>query len=174
MTGLVLTRPKRGSGGSVPGSLELSIINLQPIITYVDSTRGVGTPPAGKRLSVSEHTLTWAEPNLTSNDWIQIGNANDAESGYAMDLDGTVVFATAQCENVNDNAKDIHIFINNTDAGSIGTLGGGSPAVGEEIFVNTTLDLDFNQGDKIRLQAQQIEGAAILDTVVKITVRWRA
>lgn len=171
MTGLVLTRPKGGGGGgSVPGFLELSIINGQPVITFLDETRGVGSPPAGKRLSVSEQVLSFSENRLTVNDWIQIGNATDADSGYVMDLDGTLVFATGHCESANGNGKDIHLFKNGTDLGSVGSLSG----AGEDSFVNTTLDIDFVQGDKFRLQAQQGSGGAILDTVVKLTAKWRA
>lgn len=170
MTGLVLTKPRRGGGGSVPGNLQLSIINGQPILTFFDTTRGTSSPVTGKRLSVAEQVLTFAEPTLTQNDWLDIGNAVDADSGYIADLDGTVTFATGHCENTNTNSKEIHLFINGTDYGNIGTLSGGV----DTSFINTTLDVDFSQGDKIRLQAQQGNGAAILDTVVKVTIRWRS
>lgn len=170
MTGLVLTQPRQGGGGgSVPGNLQLSIINGQPILTFFDTTRGTDSPVTGKRLSVAEHTLTFSENALTANDWLEIGNAVDAISGYITDLDGTVTFATGHCENTNTNSKEIHLFINGVDKGSVGVLSGGA----DVSFINTTLDIDFSQGDKIRLQAQQGSGAAILDTVVKLTIRWR-
>lgn len=157
---------------SVDGGLQLSIINGQPVMTYLDETRNTGSPTGspvtGKRLSVSDQVLIFSENRLTTDDWLEIGNAVDTDSGYIMDLDGTVTFATGHCENTNANSKDIHLFVNGTDKGSIGTLSGG----GDVQFINTTIDVDFSQGDKIRLQAQGA-GGAILDTVVKISVKWR-
>lgn len=154
---------------TAPGGLQRSTINGQQIMTFLDTTRGTGSPPVGKRLSIAEQTLVFAENVLTINDWIRIGNANDADTGFIMDLDGTITFATGHCENAQSNGKNIHLFVNGVDHGSIGTLSG----AGEVQFVNTTLDVDFSQGDKIRLQAQQGTGTAILDTVIKLVVRWR-
>jgi hypothetical protein len=86
-----------------------------------------------------------------------------------MDFDGTVVFATGDCENTGASSKDIHLFINGADQGSLGTLSGGANAT----FINTTIDLNFSQGDRIRLQAQDGISGFIQDTVVKVTVKWR-
>ncbi len=165
MSNLILTKPTTGGGGgsSVPG-LTISIINGQPMLTLEDTTR------ANKILSVAEQDLIYAENALTNLDWIRIGNANDADSGFVADFDGTVMFATGHCENTNANSKQIHLFINGVDQGSVGTLIGGT----DVSFINTTLNIDFAQGDRIRLQAQQGAGAAIQDTVIKLTVKWRA
>ena len=167
MANLVLTKPRSGGGGS--SDVQLVNVNGQPIIMFVDTTRGGGSPPIGKRLSVAEQTLAFSENRLGNNDWIQIGNASDADSGYIADFDGTLTYATGHCENTGTNTKNIHVFINNIDKGSIGTLSGGLNAT----FINTTIDVDFIQGDRIRLQAQGA-GGAIQDTVIKLTVRWRA
>lgn len=148
------------------GAMELSTINGQPIMTFNDTSRG------GKRLSFAEQSLTFSDVVISVNEWINIGNATDADSGYIADLDGTVVFATGHCENTNGNSKDIHLFINDTDQGSVGTLAGASPE--ESSFTTTTINVDFNQGDKIRLQAQQGSGLNILDTIVKLSIRWRS
>jgi len=61
------------------------------------------------------------------------------------------------------------LFVNDVDQGSIGTLNGVDVS-----FVNTTLDIDFNQTDKIRLQAQQGSGGAIGNTLIKLTLKRRA
>lgn len=163
----VLTR--RSVGGSSTtigtGGLEISIINGQPILTYPDTTRG----SPGKQVSVAEQVLIFSETTLTNNDWIQIGTAVDADSGYIADLDGAVMYATAHCENTNANSLDIHLFVNAVDQGSIGTLSGGANAT----FINTSLDVDFSQGDRIRLQAQNATGP-IQDSVIKLTLKWRA
>ena len=163
---------------SAEGGLQLTVINGQPMFTYIDTTRGtgspVGSPVSGKRLSVAEQAITFAENALTVNDWVRIGNSNDADNGYIADFDGTVTYATAQCENTNGNSKDIHLFINGIDKGSIGTLISVASPSGEATFINTTLNVDFVQGDKIRLQAQQGSGAGIGDTVVKLTLKWRS
>lgn len=164
----VLTRRSvGGTGGSVIGDsgLEISIINGQPIVTYPDTSRG----SPGKQVSVAEQVLIFSENRITSNEWLEIGNAIDTDSGYIADLDGAVMYATGHCEDTNTNSADIHLFINGSDEGSIGTLSGGANAT----FINTALDVDFIQSDKIRLQAQNVTGP-IQDTVIKLTLKWRA
>lgn len=170
MANLVLTRPLSGGSSSLPGDLELTIINGQPTLTFVDNTRTTGSPAvAGKRLSVVEHNLRFAENALGNLDWIRIGNATDGDSSYVADFDGTVVFVSMHCENTGANAKDIHLFINGTDQGSIGLLTGGANVT----LVDTSLNIDFSQGDRIRLQAQNGSGGQIQDTVIKLSVKWR-
>lgn len=154
--------PKSTVTVGIDGNLQMSVINSQPMLTYFDTNRT-------KRLTVSEQSLVFSESQLDAEQWLEIGNAVDAESGYIADYAGTVVSATAHCENANSNAKDIHLFINGVDVGSIGTLLGGANVT----FINNTLDTDFARGAKIRLQAQQNSGGAIQDTVVKLTVKWR-
>lgn len=149
--------------------IQVSIINGQPVMTFVDPTRGIGSPPIGKRLSVTDQLIIFSENQLSNDDWLDIGNAIDADSGYIMEFDGTVTYATAHCEDTGAESKNIHLFINNTDLGSIGSLVGGANAS----FINNTLDIDFSQGDKIRLQAKAGSAGIIQDTVVKLTVKWR-
>lgn len=142
--------------------LALSIINGQPILTFVDSTRT-------KRLSVAEQTLVYSESQLTVDDWLDVGGAVDADSGFIADFDGTVVYATAHCEDTGIESKEIHLFINGSDAGTIGSLTGGPNAT----FINTTINVDFARGDKIRLQAKAGTIGAIQDVVAKLTIKWR-
>jgi len=170
MANLVLTRPLSGGGGAtLPGNIELTIINGQPTLTFLDTSRLVGSPMMGKRLSVAEHNLVFAENNLDNLDWVRIANASDGDSGFIADFDGTVVFTSMHCENTGANSKDIHLFINAVDQGSIGTLTGGANVT----VVDTTLNIDFSQGDRIRLQAQNGSGGQIQDTIIKVTVKWR-
>ncbi len=146
-----------------PTGMTITTINGQPMLTLVDTTR------TDKILSVAEQNLVFSENRLDNLDWIDIGAAVDADSGYIMDFDGTVVFATGHCENTNAFSKTIHLFINGVDQGSLGTLSGGANAT----FINTTIDLNFSQGDRIRLQAQDGISGFIEDTVVKVSVKWR-
>jgi hypothetical protein len=159
MSGVVLLRPGGGGGSSVT----ISTINGQPIPTFEDTTRG-------KQLSVADQPLTWSEMSLDHLDWLDIGAARDAESGYLADLDGTIVAAVGQCEDANANTKEIHVYINGTDQGSLGSLGPGANAA----FINNTVNIDFNRGDLIRLRAHNGSGGLIQDTVVKLTMKWRA
>jgi len=160
----VLTRPVTPSGGgSGVTGLTITTINGQPMLTLVDSTR------SDKILSIAEHPVSWDDNRINLLDWIRIGNANDATSAYVTDFDGTIVTATAQCENVRNNDKIIHLFINNTNKGPIGTLS--SPNA--DTFVNTALNIDFNQGDQIRLQALDGSSGRIEDTVIKLILKWR-
>ncbi len=143
--------------------LTVTVINGQPMLTLEDTTR------ANKILSIAENTMMFAENALTPLDWVRIANANDADSGYIMEFDGTIVWITGHCENTAANSCDIHLFVNAVDQGSIGTLSGGANAS----FLNNTLNVDFSQGDKIRLQAQNFTGPSIQDSVFKVTVKWR-
>lgn len=160
----VLTKSVSGGGstGGVDG-LTITTINGQPILTLVDTSR------ADKILSVAENPVTWAENRLNNNDWIEIGNANNADSAYVADFNGTITAATGQCENVRNNDKNIHLYINNVDQGSIGSLLG--PTL--DTFINTTLNIDFNQGDQLRLRAVNINNGRIEDTVIKLVLKWR-
>lgn len=153
---------KRVSSGGIPG-LAITIINGQPILTLEDPTR------ANKILSVAENALVFSENALGNNDWIRIGTANDADSGYIADFDGTLISATAHCENTNANSKDINFYVNNADMGTIGNLSGGANAT----FINTSLNIDFNQGDRLRLRAINGIPGPIQDTVIKLTLKWR-
>jgi len=170
----VLTRPTSsgGAGGGSPISgMTVTVINGQPMITLEDTTRG------NKILSVSENPIMFSENILTNNDWIRIASASDRASGYVADFNGTIVSATGHCKKVNNNDKAIHLFTQGVDRGSIFTFFGS----GEDYEINTTLNIDFNQGDKIRLVAKDVFTGSpptattgrIQDTVVKIVLKWR-
>ncbi len=171
----VLTRPTSGGGtggGTLPDGLTVTIINGQPILTLEDITR------ANKILSVSENPIMFSENILTNNDWIRIASASDRASGYVADFDGTIVSATGHCKRVNNNDKAIRLYTQGVDRGSIFTFFGS----GEDYEINTTLNIDFNQGDKIRLVAKNILSGSpptptsgrIQDTVVKLVLKWRS
>lgn len=163
-----------GSGGI--SGLTVTIINGQPMLTLEDTTRLIpGSPLEPKVLSVAEQVWEWSENALHDQDWLQIGNASDGDSGVIADFDGTLVSATGHCENTDVNQKEIHVYVNNTNIGTIGTLSGGNNAS----FINTSLDVDFNQGDRIRLRAMNAAGSPLVgtgpiqDTVIKLTIKWR-
>jgi len=158
---IVLTRPI-GGGSSVSG-LTTTIINGHPMLTLEDTTR------ANKVLTVAENAVQFAENQLKDQDWIQIANANDAESGFIATFDGTVVNISAHCEDTGGNSKEIRLYIDAVDTAGLGTLSGGANATVND----TTLNIDFNQGDRIRLRAIDGSGGAIQDTVIKLTVKWR-
>jgi hypothetical protein len=162
MSGVVLLRPV-GGGGSGTSNITISTINGQLVPTFQDTTRS-------KQLSVTDHPVVWSENRLRDRDWLNIGNAVDAVSGYIADLNGTIVSAVAQCESTGVAEKEIHVFVNGTDQGSLGILGPGTGVT----FINTSTDIDFNQGDLIRLRALDGVSGQIEDTVVKLTLKWRA
>lgn len=160
----VLTRPVSGggSGTSVPG-MTITNINGQPILTLEDTTR------SNKILSVAENPVSFAENVLQHNDWLGIGTANDADSAFVAEFDGTIVAATGLCENVNNKDKNINLYINTTNKGAVGSFTG----VALDTFINTTLNIDFNQGDTIRLRAVDGTAGRIQDSVIKLTIKWR-
>ena len=144
--------------------ITISTINGQPILTITDTTRS-------KQLSTDSVVFTWGENQLSNLDWMQIGgNATDADSGFIMPMDGTVVYASGHCENTTSNSKDIHLFIDGVDQGSLGLLAGGANAE----FVDNTVDFNFTQGQKLRLRAVGAGTGTIQDTVASVFVKWRA
>lgn len=162
---IVLTRPNSGGGGSgssIPG-LTITEINGQPMLTLEDTTRG------NKILSVGEQVFVFAENTLRDQNWIRISNASDADSGFIADFDGTIVNFSAHCENTGSATKDIRVFIDGVDTANLGTISGGTNATVND----TTLDLDFSQGQRIRLRAIDGSPGLIQDTVIKLTVKWR-
>ena len=139
-----------------------SDINGQMIITTRDETRN------SKMLSIDSNSFMWSENSLANNDWVQIAGASDGDSGYIMPLDGTIVMATAHCENAGD-ASTINIY-NGASTTPVAAAGSFTASPNAQ-FVNTTLDVDFVQGDRIRLRNV---GGRINDTVISIFVKWRA
>jgi len=143
--------------------LAITIINGQPMLTLEDTTRG------NKILSVGEQALQWSEKKLGNQDWIDIGDASDADTGWIADFDGTIVYASGHCENTKGNSKDIRIYVNAIDTVLAGTLIGGANVT----FNNTTLNTNFIQGDRLRLRAINGAGGNIEDSTIKLTVKWR-
>ena len=147
---------------ALPG-VAVTTIDSQPFVTLIDTTRG------NKVLSVAEQPLLFADNDLSDLEWMEIGDANNADSSYIADFDGTVVYATGHCEDTGGNSKEIHLYINGVDSATLGTLSGGSNA----FFNNNTLDVNFDQDERIRLRAHNGSGGEIDDTVVKLTLKWR-
>jgi len=146
----------------LPG-VDITDINGQPTLTLIDTTR------ANKILSVAESNLMFSENKVNDSDWIKIGDAGDADSSYVAEFDGTLVYASAHCEDTEGNSKELHFYIGAADSGTMGTLSGGTNAT----FNNTTLDIDFAQGDRLRIRAHDGSGGDIQDTVCKLTLKWR-
>jgi len=182
--GISITASKLGSPErtkvnitNTSGAASTSLVNIngQLVLVFNDTTRLTGSPETPKQLSVTDNPVIYGENRLINNDWIRMSSANDTNSGFITELDGTVVYATGHCVSTGSNAKDIHLFVNGIDQGSIGTLSGGT----DVSFINTTIDIDFSQGDKIRLRAVNNTGSPlpgtgpIEDTVVKLTFKWR-
>lgn len=165
--GNLITITATGGGGTLPGGIDINVINGQEFITYVDTNR------SNKELSIAEHVLTYSRNRVRVDDWINIGNSVHQESGYIADFDGTVVYSTGHCDHTMGASKKFRLYINNTPCCVLGDLSGGANAS----YVSTMLDTDFNRGDKIRVQAEESDIPApgrIENTVIKLTLKWRA
>lgn len=144
------------------GSIGLSTINGQLIPTFIDTGRG------SKTLSVETTNVRWAEANVSNNDWIQFGHASDADSGFILPHNGTIVRVVGHCENTVGNSKNINLYIDGTNNGSIGQFVG----AGEQNFVNNALNIDVNSGQKLRMRGAPASGT-IRDTSIILWIRWR-
>lgn len=151
------------SGDTVTTALTISTIGGQPIPTYTDTTR------SNKTLSLETANFVWSELGVGNNDWIKIGEASDATSGYIMPFDGTIIRATGHTEDTNGNTKDIDVYVDAASQGSVGQFTG----AGEQEFSSTSLNIDFTAGQKLRLRGRTGQGT-IGDTVVSVFVKWRA
>lgn len=163
-TSIVLTKPRKSGK---PSGLNTSMVNGQPMLTLADDNRGA------KELSVAEQIFTFTRNQLGNQEWLRTGHTTDSTSGVVMDFDGTFCYATAHCEDAKTAEMQIRLFVNDDDVGVIGTINSGINST----FVDTSIDFDFNQGDKIRLFAVNVASpntTTIEDTVVKITAKWRS
>lgn len=142
--------------------LSITTINGQQVLTLKDTTR------ANKILSVGDSSVSWAENRVSNNDWLQIGSAVDADSGYIVPMNATIVKVTGHTENNKGHTKPILLYIDTTLNGTIGTFNG---SAGEDSFIDTTLDIDVNQGQKLRLRGGT--GGKIEDTVITVWLKWR-
>lgn len=142
----------------------LATIGGQMKPVYVDSSKG------GKVLSVEMSNYWWAEAALSNNDWVQIGHANDADAGWIMPFDGTIVGVTAHCENnPTGSGKDMRLYINGSqfDPSFITIPAGTNATVNDQ-----TKNVDFSAGDRLRFRAGS-SGGTINDTVISLMVKWR-
>jgi len=147
----------------IPAGLTIATINGQPIVVYTDSTRT-------KTLSIESHPYQWSRNNLKNNDWVDIGNAKDADTGWIMPLDGTVVMATGFTEDGKSATMDLDLYIDAVNTIALGTLVG----AGNAEFTNTVLTADFTQGQKLRIRGNRTAGSGgINDMNVVVIVRWR-
>lgn len=146
------------------GGLSVTSIGGQEILTLVDTTR------SNKVLSIETSALTWMENNVTNNDWMQIGNATDADTGFIVPLDATIVKISAHTADDNGNSKDLNLYVD----GALNTAGivSFTAVSGENEFTDNTLNIDVAAGAKLRLRGAP-SGGRIEDTVVTIWLKWR-
>lgn len=146
--------------------LTFTTINGQEILTFTDPTR------ASKILSIDSSSYTFSMVSVSDGGWLSIGNAIDTDAGHIMPFNGTVVGVTAMTENANGGTNGLDLFINAAlDTAAIATLSG----VAVDTDINMTMNRDFLQGDRLRLQVDRTIGAVDMqDVVINLIVRWRA
>jgi len=145
----------------VVADVYLTTIGGNTLPVFLDASR------SNKELSVETQNYLWAEASIGNNDWIQIQHATDAQSAYVMPFNATIVSVQMQCENTNGVNKTINYYINNSNQGAIGQFNGG----GEQVYINTALDINLNAGDKLRLRGAG--GGNIQDTNIQLRIKWR-
>lgn len=145
------------------GGLTVTTIGGQEVLTLEDTTR------ANKVLSIETTTLAWSENLVGNNDWIQVGNAVDALSGYVVPLNATIVKVAMHTEDDNNNSKGIDLYIDGVNNGNIAAF---TAVNGENEVTDATLDIDVNAGQKLRLRGDA-SGGSIGDTVITVWLKWR-
>ena len=149
--------------------LTFSTVNGQTVLTYVDSTRG-------ETLSVDSFAVTYGENRVANNDWMEIGGAIDALSGFIMPMNATIVGASIHSASVpSGNTKTFDLYVDGAiPTGGTGflSLTGTAGNVEKSASVNTT-DINVDLGEKVRVRGDAA-GGTIEDTVITLWVRWRA
>jgi len=151
-----------GFGGLQVANVPASV-GTQPVLVLADTTR------ANKLLSVGDTSVNWSENRINNNDWLQIGGAVDALSGYIVPLDATIVKVTAHTSDNNGNSKPILLYVDGVLNSTVATFNGAS---GEDHDEDVTINIDVNAGQKLRLRGGT--GGKIEDTVVTLWIKWRA
>jgi hypothetical protein len=145
------------------GGLTVTTIGGQEVLTLEDTTR------ANKVLSIETTPVVWSENRITNNDWMSIGNAVDADSGYVLPLNATIVKVSMHTADDNNNSKGIDLYIDGVNNGNIAAF---TAVNGENEVTDVTLNIDVNAGQKIRLRGDAA-GGVIEDTVVTVWLKWR-
>ena len=146
---------------------ETSPADDQTLLTFTDSTR-TGSPT----LSVESLNFTFSDNSVGNNNWIEIGNAIDTDSGHIMPLNGMVVGATVHCEDVGaGNTYTLELFRDATDVGDLFTGLTGT----NYTDTDPTLEFTFTAGQKLRIRSSRTAGTGVMqDIVVNLQVRWQA
>lgn len=137
--------------------------NDQSMFVLPDASR------AGKLLTVETNLYHFTETVISPLEWIQIGVAADAATGIIMPFNGTVIRAVGQCINTGGSTKSIDLYIDAVNTTTVGTFTG----AGEQTFSNTTLNVDFAAGQKLRLRGGA-ETGNIDDSIITLYIKWRA
>jgi hypothetical protein len=143
--------------------LGVSTINGQEVLTLVDATRV-------KTLSISETAIGFSENTIGNNDWVDVGGAVDALSGYTMPMNGTVVRASFHTSDDNNNSKGVDLYVDGVATSPLLAL---TATNGENSVYDETLNIDVNQGQKIRLRGDAA-GGSVQDSIIMIWIKWRA
>ncbi|NJO64942.1 MAG: hypothetical protein HC836_44570 [Richelia sp. RM2_1_2] len=133
----------------------------EPMGFSPDETRG------NTLLSSETFTIIFSENNINNMDWIQVGLAADTDSGFIMPYDGSVIRATAHCENTNNKTCSFHLYVNELSVGSILQLTGSRQQTASAVNLNA----QFSAGDKLRLRG--ITSGKLEDTIVILWIKWR-
>lgn len=143
----------------------LTIINIdgQPTLVIIDNTR-TGNP----QLSVSETAITWSEPFISNNDWIQIGNANDALSGYIVPHKARIVKITAHTADDQNISKAFDLYID----GASQSLFAFTAVNGENEYQQVTTDIQVAKDTKLRVRSTASPSGSIDDVVITLWLKW--
>lgn len=120
-----------------------------------------------KDLSVAEFTVTFSESTVGLSDWMEVGGASDATSGFVMPYNATIVRAMVHCASAS-GSKDLDLYVDGTPTTAFLTVPSGS----DQEVVDGTKNVDVNAGQKIRMRGSNTL-VTLGDTVVTLWLRWR-
>lgn len=134
----------------------------EPLVFMPDAVRG-------KTLSMETNSFTVGRVTVAADSWLQLAGLSDETIGVVMPYAGTLVRATAVCSDAGGNAKNFSVYVDGTETTGVLTITG----TGVQHATNATADIDFTAGAKIRIRARNGSGAALGNTSVTFSVKWR-
>jgi len=116
-----------------------------------------------KFLSLMPQQFTFAENGGADNEYLRVGFMSDADAGYIMPFDGTIVAITADSSGGTNN-KGFDVEVNGVDVINFNLSSGQ--------YFDTTENTNFAAGDRLQVFCVDA-GGNVQDPVVSLFIKWR-
>jgi len=161
--GLILSSSASGVRSWISQNVNIKIINTENFTVFNDTRN--------KELSTNINHIIFTDSSVSKNQWISFGNGSNGNFGYIVPYNATIIGITIYTIDANGHAVPFNLFVGGTSVYN-NTLVGNS---GEETIIVNNLNININQGDKLRIKSGDFSGflASIDNTMIEIRLRYR-